>query len=114
MADWQNQLSKLVYSTDSGKIEDKKPTNVQVGEVYKDGFVRISRETKGRKGKGVMIITGIQLPADEFKKLAQTLKKKSGTGGAVKDDQIEIQGDDRNKLQSILEDMGYKCKISGG
>lgn len=113
MADWQNQLSKLVYSTDSGKIEEEKPKNVDVGQVYKDNYVRISRETKGRKGKGVMIVTGIQLPADEFKKLAQTLKKKCGTGGAVKQDQIEIQGDDREKLKSILENMGYKCKIAG-
>lgn len=113
MSDWQNQLSKLVYSTDGGKVEEQEEINPIVGERTKDGVVKISRETKGRKGKGVMIVSGIQLPADEFKALAQALKKKSGTGGAVKSDVIEIQGDNREKLKSILEDMGYKCKIAG-
>ena len=113
MSDWQNQLSKLVYSTDGGKVEEEQETNPLIGERYKDGSVKISRETKGRKGKGVMIISGIQLPENEFKTLAQKLKKKSGTGGSVKGDVIEIQGDNREKIKSILEDMGYKCKIAG-
>lgn len=114
MSDWQNKLSKLVYSTDQGKIEDEPVKPDSVGEKYDDGWVRIQRQTKGRKGKGVCIVTGIELPPEEFKKLAQTIKKKCGKGGAVKDGTIEIQGDDREQLKQIIESLGYKCKLAGG
>ena len=56
MSDWQNQLSKLVYSTDGGKVEEEKDEAEDIGTQYKDGMVRIGRETKGRKGKGVIVI----------------------------------------------------------
>lgn len=114
MSDWQDQLSKLVYSTDGGKVDDKPPEPEFIGESFKDGMLKISRQTKGRKGKGVVIIEGLELPASEFKKTAQTIKKKCGTGGAVKDDVIEIQGDDREKVKSVLESLGYRCKFAGG
>ena len=113
MSDWQNQLSKLVYSTDGGKVEEEKDETEEIGTRYKDGLVRIGRETKGRKGKGVIVITGIVQKVDEFRKTAQTIKKKCGTGGAVKGDTIEIQGEDREKVKSVLESMGYKCKLAG-
>jgi len=113
MSDWQSQLSKLVYSTESGRVSEPRDEEEVLGERYKDGVVRIGRETKGRKGKGVIVVTGIELPAEEFKKTAQTLKKKCGTGGAVKGDTIEIQGDNREKVQSVLESMGFKCKLAG-
>ncbi|NVK24648.1 MAG: stress response translation initiation inhibitor YciH [Gammaproteobacteria bacterium] len=77
-------------------------------------MLRISRQTKGRKGKGVIIIEGLEQPADEFKRTAQTIKKKCGTGGAVKDDVIEIQGDDRERVKAVLESLGYRCKFAGG
>ena len=114
MSDWQDQLSKLVYSTDGGKIEEEKKQPEVLGQSFKDGMVKISRQTKGRKGKGVVIIEGIELAPDEFKKTAQTIKKKCGTGGAVKGDTIEIQGDDRERVKQVLESLGYKCKFSGG
>ena len=114
MSDWQNQLSKVVYSTETGKIKDEPKAPEVVGQTFKDGKVKISRQTKGRKGKGVVLIEGIELPPAEFKKLAQTIKKKCGTGGAVKDDIIEIQGDDREKVKQVLESLGFTCKFSGG
>ncbi len=114
MSNWQDQLSTLVYSTDVGKVEQAQTAPETLGEAYKDGFVRIGRETKGRKGKGVIIVSGIVQSPEEFKKTAQTLKKKCGTGGAVKGDVIEIQGDDREKVKSVLESIGYKCKLAGG
>ena len=85
-----------------------------LGETYSDGFLRIERQTKGRKGKGVSIISGLALPPEEFKKLAQTVKKKCGKGGAVKDGTVEIQGDDREQIKAVLESLGYKCKLAGG
>lgn len=114
MSDWQSQLSKLVYSTESGKVDDKDNEVEIIGESYNDGYLRIQRQTKGRKGKGVSVITGIELPRDEFKQLAQTIKKKCGKGGAVKDGTIEIQGDDREQIKTVLESLGYKSKLAGG
>lgn len=114
MSDWQNQLSKLVYTTEEGKVEDKKPAATIIGEAFSDGFLRIQRQTKGRKGKGVCIVTGVELPEGEFKQLAQILKKKCGKGGSVKEGTIEIQGDDREQIKCILESLGYKCKLAGG
>jgi len=80
----------------------------------KDGIVRIQRETKGRKGKGVTLITGIPLAGDELKSLAKSLKQRCGTGGTIKNGVIEIQGDHRDLLLSLLEDKGWKVKKAGG
>jgi translation initiation factor 1 len=115
MTNWQEQLSQLVYSTETGRVDqDEKDPNELLGETFKDGMLRLVRQTKGRKGKGVIIIQGLQLSESEFKSLAKTLKNKCGTGGTVKDGTIEIQGDDRHKLQQVLESLGYKCKLAGG
>lgn len=80
----------------------------------KDGIVRVSRETKGRKGAGVTIISGLPGSEDDLKKLAAELKKKCGAGGAIKDGQIEIQGEHRDRLVAELDKMGYRVKRSGG
>lgn len=79
-----------------------------------DGVVRIQRQTSGRKGKGVCLITGVALDDAELTKLAAELKKKCGCGGAVKDGIIEIQGDKRDLLKSLLEAKGMKVKLAGG
>ena len=79
-----------------------------------DGVVRIRRETSGRKGKGVTTISGIPLSNEELKTLAKTLKKRCGTGGAVKDGIIEIQGDHRDVLRQTLSALGYQVKLAGG
>ncbi|MEY0427270.1 stress response translation initiation inhibitor YciH, partial [Providencia rettgeri] len=79
-----------------------------------DGVVRIQRQTSGRKGKGVCLITGVDLDDAELTKLAAELKKKSGCGGPVKDGVIEIQGDKRDLLKSLLEAKGMKVKLAGG
>jgi translation initiation factor 1 len=111
----------LVYSTDTGRTcpgfghpvkqccccKKKSP---QQG----DGVVRISRQTKGRKGNGVCLITGVPLADAELKKLAKQLKKKCGAGGAVKNGVIEIQGDHREVLTKTLIKLGFRAKQSGG
>jgi translation initiation factor 1 len=76
--------------------------------------VRIGRETKGRSGKGVTVITGVPLTGDELTKLAAELKKRCGSGGTVKDGAIEIQGDHRDFLTAELARRGWKVKRSGG
>lgn len=79
-----------------------------------DGIVRIQRETKGRKGKGVTLITGLDLPLPALKALAKELKQRCGTGGTVKDGVIEIQGDQRDLLLNLLQQRGWKVKLAGG
>ena len=104
--------NNLVYSTDGGRITQPK-AEAQAPQPS-DGIVRIHRETKGRKGKGVSIIKGLGLAETELKTLCSELKKKCGCGGAVKDFNIEIQGDVREKLQAELQKKGYTVKLAGG
>ncbi|PKL46476.1 MAG: stress response translation initiation inhibitor YciH [Candidatus Riflebacteria bacterium HGW-Riflebacteria-2] len=115
--------SGLVYSSEWGKMCPgcEKPVAQCVcrrsGNAVlpaKDGIVRVSRETKGRKGAGVTIISGLPGSEDDLKKLAAELKKKCGAGGAIKDGQIEIQGEHRDRLVAELDKMGYRVKRSGG
>ena len=77
-------------------------------------MVRVGRETKGRAGKGVTVITGQPLAAAVLEALATQLKKKCGSGGTVKEGVIEIQGDHRDALVAELVRLGYAAKRSGG
>lgn len=79
-----------------------------------DGVVRISRETKGRGGKAVNVITGLPLPNPELEKLCTQLKKRCGSGGTTKDGTIEIQGEHRDTLVAELSKLGYTVKKAGG
>jgi translation initiation factor 1 len=79
-----------------------------------NGVVRVSRETKGRAGKGVSIITGLPLNEDQLAQLATQLKKRCGTGGTVKEGAIEIQGDHRDLLVAELCKLGFQAKKAGG
>ncbi len=79
-----------------------------------DGVVRVGRETKGRKGAGVTVITGIPSHPEGLKQIAKELKQKCGTGGTVKNGVIEIQGDQRDALVEELSSRGYTVKRSGG
>lgn len=76
--------------------------------------VRVGRETSGRSGKGVSVITGLPLSPADLEALATRLKKLCGAGGAVKDATIEIQGDHRDRLLAELIKLGYEAKRSGG
>ncbi|MEZ9160082.1 translation initiation factor Sui1 [Vibrio lentus] len=101
----------LVYSTETGRIT---PEEEKVQRPKGDGIVRIQKETKGRKGKGVSVVTGLDLDDAPLKLMAAELKKVCGCGGSVKDGNIEIQGDARDKIKAYLEKKGYKVKFSGG
>src|SRR4029079_1372192 len=79
-----------------------------------DGNVRVGRETKGRKGKGVTIVTGVPLAHAEMQALATHLKKRCGSGGTLKDGVIEIQGDHRDLVVEELQKRGWNVKRSGG
>ena len=113
----------VVYSTEHGRMcpecgrpvaacacREGKNSEILAG----DGIVRVSRETKGRKGKGVTLITGLPLDQAGLQKLAKQLKRKCGAGGTVKDRVIEIQGDHRDVLLPELQARGYTVKRAGG
>jgi len=119
----QDSNSRLVYSTESGRIcptcgkqsaqcicKKKKSHIIPKG----DGKVRVERSTKGRKGKGVTLITGLPLEGSSLKELAKKLKQQCGTGGTVKNGVIEIQGDHRDFLAEHLNSLGYKAIKAGG
>ncbi len=76
--------------------------------------MRVGRETKGRKGKGVSLVTGLQLQNLDLARLAKRLKAKCGSGGTVKNGVIEIQGDHRDLLVAELRKEGFTVKRSGG
>ena len=84
------------------------------GKTASDGVVRVSRETQGRKGKGVTVITGLDLPPTELDALATELKKRCGSGGSAENGRIEIQGDHRDRLIEELTRRGWKAKRAGG
>ncbi|NES82283.1 MAG: translation initiation factor [Moorea sp. SIO2B7] len=75
--------------------------------------LRVQASRKGRKGKTVTIITGFEMTSEKITKLLKQLKNQCGSGGTVKENTIEIQGNHTEKLVQILTKLGYKAKISG-
>jgi translation initiation factor 1 len=114
--------TRLVYSTDTGRACPdcaqpvlqclcKRRAEVSVSA---DGIVRVSRETKGRAGKGVTLVKGLGLEGDALTTLAKALKATCGTGGTVKDGVVEVQGDHCDKVLAYLLTKGWKAKRAGG
>jgi len=118
---------RLVYSTEQGQLDkpmrdagakrNKSRKHVSVSPAIKNinkQGVRIRRESKGRGGKVVCIIDGLLLGDQDLKALLKKLKGQLGTGGAVKNGTLEIQGDHRDKLLALLEKEGITAKLAGG
>jgi len=110
-----------VYSTEFGRICptcQKKLKNCSckqnINPPPNDGIVRLQRQTKGRKGKGVTLVSGVPLAGSELVQLSKLLKKKCGSGGTVKNGIIEIQGDQREILMVELSKRGWTVKRAGG
>lgn len=79
-----------------------------------DGIVRVSRETKGRAGKGVTLVRGVPLDDAALAALGKQLKAACGSGGTVKDGVIEVQGDHVERVMAALQAQGFKVKRAGG
>lgn len=105
-------IARLLGGSD--KEPAPKPASATPPAPKKVHTVKLSRETAGRKGKGVTVVSELPLNEDALKELATKLKNACGTGGTAKDGRIEIQGDHRDKLQQELEKLGYKVKRAGG
>ncbi len=108
----KNREGNLVWSSDGGRAETAPQNDATTPKG--DGVVRVSRQTKGRKGKGVTLITGVPLTGDELKNLAKQLKQKCGSGGTVKNGVIEIQGDHRDTVVAELSKQEWTVKKAGG
>lgn len=76
--------------------------------------VRVGRETRGRGGRGVTVITGLRLSAAELETIAGELKRRCGCGGTVKGGVIEIQGEHRDTIVAALRARGFDAKRAGG
>ena len=122
-----DENSKLVYSTEQAiprlprsRRNDEEARNKPVEKVLHTSLrpseqkatVRLDR--KGRGGKSVTVIEGLQIPQKEREALLKQLKAKLGTGGTVKDTCLEIQGDHCKALMAALEKLGYPTKRPGG
>lgn len=76
--------------------------------------LKVQASRKGRKGKTVTVVSGFQAKSETLADLVKQLKTQCGTGGTLKDNEIEIQGEHKQKIVEILTKLGYKAKISGG
>ena len=102
----------LVYSTKTGRIKENGKT-FESGDQY-SRIIKMRREVKGRGGKTVTTLNGFSLPDSALQKIAAELKRFCGSGGSVKDAQIVIQGDKRDRIESYLREKGYVVKRAGG
>lgn len=112
----------LVYSSDGGRacpqcgepVVDCRCRSAGGGAARGDGIVRVGRETKGRKGAGVTVVTGAPLDEAGLRELAAALKKACGSGGTIKNGVIEVQGDHRDRIVALLQGRGWTVKRVGG
>jgi translation initiation factor 1 len=77
-------------------------------------LLEVHFERKGRGGKTAVVVKNFVGPEDDLKELGRLLKVKCGVGGSVKDGEIIIQGEVRDKVLATLKDLGYKTKRIGG
>ena len=116
--------SRLVYSSESSTCPGcHKPLRKCKCRLVQDNGnprqvvdppIRISRESKGRKGKGVTLVTGLELNEAELKTLAKKLKALCGSGGTVKNSVIEVQGDHRDQIKQELDKQFKNVKLACG
>ncbi|NJD55624.1 MAG: translation initiation factor [Nitrospirae bacterium] len=108
--------TRLVYSTNTVIPRKEGPGGQQRGPVLPcaQQKVTVRLDRKGRGGKSVTVVEGIQLPERQQEALLKRLKSGLGTGGTLRDYALEVQGDHREAVMALLEAMGYKPKRSGG
>lgn len=111
--DWKERLGVVFSTNPDFNYEHRKEDETETLPPGKQDL-RVSLDRKQRAGKSVTLITGFIGSEDDLKELGRLLKTKCGVGGSVKDNEILIQGDHRDKIMDILKKEGYKAKKSGG
>lgn len=115
MSSLRDQLSQLGFESSAQVATDTdSDTQAELTPAAAGQTLRIQRQTKGRKGKGVTVVLDLNLSTSALQQLAKQLKQTCGVGGAVKDGTIELQGDQRAAAKALLEQQGYRVKFAGG
>ncbi len=116
---WVTGAGQIRYCSNCGKPEDECRCREErrMGSATaapRDGFARLSLDRKQRRGKAVTIVAGVPGDLAQLTSLAQQLRKLCGAGGSLKEGNIELQGDHRDKVEARLVALGYKIKRGGG
>jgi len=107
--DWKDLLQNSLSKEDKKEIADIQAKEAEKPKPVKKQHLRIELD-KRQKGKIATLITGFDGTTDELEKLAKMLKVKCGSGGSCRDGEILIQGDVRNKVENLLQEMGHKTR----
>ena len=110
--DRSNMANNKVAYREFGDEESDDETNAELPPNQQNLKIQVSR--KGKGGKTVSIVSGFQASGETLQSLTKQLKNQCGTGGTLRECEIEIQGDHRQQLQGILTKLGYRVKLSGG
>jgi translation initiation factor 1 len=108
---------RTVWSSEQGDLRKKKdltPGAPSPSLPPAQQTVYLHRESSGRGGKAVTLVKNLALSVEDLKALAKKLKQECGTGGTIKEGMIEIQGEQRQRIAAVLQELGYKVKIAGG
>lgn len=106
---------RTVWTSNQGDIrKNESDARKVVSLPPQQQIVYLHRDSKGRGGKTVTLVKKLVLSEEDMKELAKKLKQVCGSGGTIKDGEIEIQGEHREKIAEALVKLGYKVKIAGG
>jgi len=111
--DWKKRLG-VVYSTSDSFDYDYRDKDQAETLPAKQQKLYVSLDRRNRKGKAVTLISGFRGSETDLKELGKELKGKCGVGGSVKEGEILLQGDHREKVLNILKDKDFQVKKSGG
>ncbi len=107
--DWKKRLGVVFSTNPDFTYEEEAVQEEETLEPSKQNLI-VKIDRKGRAGKQVTLVTGFIGTADDLAELGRTLKVKCGVGGSAKDGEITIQGDFRDRVVTLLKDMGYRAK----
>jgi len=106
---------RTVWTSDQGDLrKNESGARKTISLPPQQQTIYLHRDAKGRGGKTVTLVKKLALSEADMQELAKKLKQVCGSGGTVKDDLIEIQGEHREKIAEALMKLGYKVKIAGG
>lgn len=107
--DWKKRLGVVFSTNPDFTYEEEGLQEEDTPEPSRQNLI-VSIDRKGRGGKQVTLVSGFIGRSEDLAELGRTLKVKCGVGGSAKDGEITIQGDFRDRVTSLLKEMGYKAK----